>query len=176
MADETTETDEQTSQPAEPAAPQTPKQRRQARRLRSRSGGADRALSPAERQAERERLRAERKAARRRRRLKLRERARAARAERPAAAPTPPREHGPGRPKIRQGVVTSAKPDKTIKVRIDRARPHSRYGKIVRASSTLHAHDERNDAHEGDVVRVVESRPLSRTKRWRLLEVLERAR
>ena len=56
------------------------------------------------------------------------------------------------------------------------ARRHRRYEKIVRSSSTLHAHDETNDAHEGDLVRVIESRPLSRTKRWRLVEVLERAK
>ena len=70
----------------------------------------------------------------------------------------------------------SAKPDKTITVRIDVARRHRRYEKIVRSSVTLHAHDETNDAGEGDTVRIVESRPLSRTKRWRLDEVLERAR
>ncbi|MCV5111574.1 30S ribosomal protein S17, partial [Escherichia coli] len=69
---------------------------------------------------------------------------------------------------MRQGVVTSDKADKTITVRIDVARRHRRYEKIVRSSTTLHAHDERNDAHVGDTVRVVESRPLSRTKRWRL--------
>ncbi|MEA2160410.1 MAG: small subunit ribosomal protein, partial [Solirubrobacteraceae bacterium] len=79
-------------------------------------------------------------------------------------------------PKTRQGVVVSAKPDKTISVRIDTARRHRTYKKIVRDSTTLHAHDERNEAHEGDTVRVVESRPLSRSKRWRLVEVVERAR
>jgi small subunit ribosomal protein S17 len=78
--------------------------------------------------------------------------------------------------KVRQGVVVSDKADKTITVRIDTARRHRRYEKIVRSSSTLHAHDENNDAHEGDTVRVVESRPLSRSKRWRLVDVLERAR
>ena len=61
-------------------------------------------------------------------------------------------------------------------MRIDVARRHRRYQKIVRSTTKLHAHDEANDAHEGDVVRVVESRPLSRTKRWRLVEVVERAR
>jgi small subunit ribosomal protein S17 len=61
-------------------------------------------------------------------------------------------------------------------VRIEVQRAHRVYGKVVRTSSTLHAHDERNEAHPGDTVRVVESRPLSRTKRWRLVEVLERAR
>src|SRR5205807_8770844 len=81
-----------------------------------------------------------------------------------------------GRPKTRQGVVVSAKPDKTITVRIDLTRRHRHYKKIVRGSTTLHAHDERNEAHEGDTVRVMESRPLSRTKRWRLVEILERAR
>src|SRR4029077_20657068 len=78
--------------------------------------------------------------------------------------------------KVRQGVVVSDKADKTITVRIDTARRHRRYEKIVRSSSTLHAHDENNDAHEGDTVRVIESRPLSRSKRWRLVDVLERAR
>ena len=66
--------------------------------------------------------------------------------------------------------------DKTITVRIDLTRSHRMYGKIVRSSSTLHAHDEANDANAGDTVRVIESRPLSKTKRWRLVEVLERAR
>ena len=93
-----------------------------------------------------------------------------------APPPAPAKEHGPGRPKVRQGVVVSSKPDKTITVRIDIARRHRMYKKIVRESTTLHAHDERNDAHEGDLVRIVESRPLSRTKRWRLVEVLERSR
>jgi small subunit ribosomal protein S17 len=71
--------------------------------------------------------------------------------------------------------VISDKAPKTITVRIDVARRHRRYEKIVRSSTTLHAHDESDDAREGDVVRVIESRPLSRTKHWRLLDVLERA-
>ena len=104
----------------------------------------------------------------------------ARRAERgPAAAPSAApevREHGPGRPKVRTGVVVSAKPDKTITVRIDVTRRHRVYKKIVRSSSTLHVHDERNDANEGDLVRVIECRPMSRTKRWRLTDVLERSR
>ncbi|NLT07475.1 MAG: 30S ribosomal protein S17 [Solirubrobacterales bacterium] len=77
---------------------------------------------------------------------------------------------------MRQGVVVSDKADKTITVQIDMARPHRTYGKIVRTTATLHAHDERNEAGAGDTVRVVESRPLSRTKRWRLVEIVERAR
>ncbi len=72
--------------------------------------------------------------------------------------------------------MVSAKADKTITVRIDVARRHPQYEKVVRRSATLHAHDAQNDANEGDTVRIVETRPLSRTKRWRLVEVVERAR
>ena len=72
--------------------------------------------------------------------------------------------------------MVSNKADKTITVRIEVQRAHRTYGKVVRTSSTLHAHDERNEANAGDTVRIVESRPLSRTKRWRLVEILERAR
>ncbi|MGA2928168.1 MAG: 30S ribosomal protein S17 [Solirubrobacteraceae bacterium] len=89
---------------------------------------------------------------------------------------TPARERPPGVQKTRQGVVVSDRADKTITVRIDTARRHRRYEKIVRTSRTLHAHDERNDAHLGDTVIVRESRPLSRTKRWRLVDVIERAK
>ena len=77
---------------------------------------------------------------------------------------------------MRQGIVVSDKADKTITVRIDVTRSHRVYKKIVRSSSTLHAHDERNEANTGDTVRIVESRPISRSKRWRLIEILERAR
>ncbi|HEY5141999.1 MAG TPA: 30S ribosomal protein S17 [Solirubrobacteraceae bacterium] len=77
---------------------------------------------------------------------------------------------------MRQGIVVSDKADKTITVRIDTAKRHPRYQKIVRSTKSLHAHDERNDAHEGDTVRVVECRPMSRSKRWRLVEILERAK
>jgi ribosomal protein uS17 len=74
------------------------------------------------------------------------------------------------------GPVISDNADKTLVVRVDIARRHKRYHKILRHSMTLSVHDERNDAHEGDTVRVQECRPMSRTKRWRLLDVLERAR
>jgi small subunit ribosomal protein S17 len=101
-----------------------------------------------------------------------------AKAKAPAstAEPIAPRERAPGAPKVRQGIVVSDKADKTITVRIDVARRHRRYEKIVRTSNTLHAHDERNDAHIGDTVIVREARPLSRTKRWRLVQVVERAK
>jgi small subunit ribosomal protein S17 len=125
---------------------------------------------------EREERRRKKAAQRRRTRAKQKEKRVAARAETPATPPIEGKQHGPGRPKVRQGVVVSNKADKTITVRIDVTRRHRTYKKIVRQSTTLHAHDERNDANEGDVVRIVESRPLSRTKRWRLVEITERAR
>ena len=125
---------------------------------------------------EREERRRKLAAARSRRRAKEKEKRAAARAATPAAPPIEGKGHGPGKPKVRQGVVVSDKADKTIVVRIDVTRRHRTYKKIVRHSTTLHAHDERNDAHAGDTVRIVESRPLSRLKRWRLVEVVERAR
>jgi small subunit ribosomal protein S17 len=109
-------------------------------------------------------------------RAKLKAKRVAARAEAPVVEEQHAPEHGPGRPKVRQGVVVSDKGDKTIVVRVDVARRHRRYQKILRSSSTLHVHDERNDANAGDTVRVQECRPMSRTKRWRLVEILERAR
>ena len=90
-------------------------------------------------------------------------------------AGTPPAPRVPGPKKVRQGTVVSAGGDKTITVEIAVVRRHPTYEKVVRRTSKLHAHDEANEAQEGDVVRVVESRPVSRTKRWRLLEILEKA-
>ena len=78
--------------------------------------------------------------------------------------------------RVLQGVVVSDKNDKTVVVRIDRQVRHSLYNKTVRRSSKLAAHDEANDAHVGDTVRVMETRPVSKSKRWRVVEVLERAR
>jgi len=81
-----------------------------------------------------------------------------------------------GKPKERQGLVTSDKTDKTITVQIDSARRHPVYEKIVRQRHKIHVHDEKNEASEGDVVRVIETRKLSKTKHWRLIEVIEKAR
>jgi len=92
-----------------------------------------------------------------------------------AKPPRPAPASVPGR-KERRGVVVSDAMDKTIVVRIDTVQKHERYGKVVRRSSKLHAHDEQNAAGVGDVVRIVETRPLSATKRWRLLEIIEKAR
>jgi small subunit ribosomal protein S17 len=162
---------------AEPVEQLTPKERRARARAAKRASEARSSRSPEERHAERV---AERrvKAARRRAR-RLQERAKAAERRKSAPAPEPLAPvHAPveGTRKVRQGIVVSDKAEKTITVRIDVARRHRRYEKIVRSSSTVHAHDENNDAHEGDVVRVIESRPLSRTKRWALVDVVERAR
>ena len=89
---------------------------------------------------------------------------------------TPPASREPGSKKVRQGKVVSAAADKTITVEIAVVRRHATYEKVVRRTSKVRAHDESNAAQEGDVVRVIEARPTSRLKRWRLLEVLERAR
>ena len=158
--------------PAEPAAPALSK-REQRTADRHAEASKRPSRTPEERQAERVERRKAKAVARRRRRLQEREKAAANRTEVP---PTPPVERPEGRPKERQGVVVSAKPDKTVVVRIDVARRHRRYEKIVRSSVKLHAHDEANEAGEGDTVRIVESRPLSKTKRWRLTEVLEKAK
>jgi small subunit ribosomal protein S17 len=87
-----------------------------------------------------------------------------------------PSERVRGRRKVRTGVVVSDGMDKTVVVRIDRSFLHPLYGKTVRRSKKLAAHDEANEAHVGDRVRVAETRPLSKTKRWRLMEIVERAR
>ena len=81
-----------------------------------------------------------------------------------------------GRTVERRGVVVSSAMDKTIVVRVETLKAHPRYKKIIRRSTKFHAHDERNEANVGDVVRIVETRPLSKTKRWRLAEVVEAAK
>ncbi|MCB9049193.1 MAG: 30S ribosomal protein S17 [Lewinellaceae bacterium] len=78
--------------------------------------------------------------------------------------------------KQRTGVVTSNKMDKTIAVSVERRLRHPIYGKFVKKSKKFIAHDENNDCNIGDVVRIMESRPLSKTKRWRLVEIVERAK
>jgi small subunit ribosomal protein S17 len=98
------------------------------------------------------------------------------RSKKEAGTGTPPAEDESAGRKTRQGRVTSSKPDKTITVAIEVARRHPQYEKIVRRSRTLHVHDARNEAGEGDLVRVIETRPISRTKRWRLVEILEKAK
>jgi small subunit ribosomal protein S17 len=81
-----------------------------------------------------------------------------------------------GRRQERRGVVVSSAMDKTIVVKVEMTKAHPRYKKVVRRSVKFHAHDEQNSAHVGDIVRIIETRPLSKTKRWRLAEVVEAAR
>jgi small subunit ribosomal protein S17 len=81
-----------------------------------------------------------------------------------------------GARKVRVGVVVSDKMQKTVVVRIDRRVPHPIYGKMVTRSKNFKAHDEENSAKAGDTVRIAETRPLSKDKRWRVVEIVERAR
>jgi small subunit ribosomal protein S17 len=168
------ETPAEEEAPAAEAGPSRKERNAAARKAKAKSAAGPRSLE--DRLAERKAHRETNAAARTRYRARLKAKRAEARAAAPASDEQHAPEHGPGRPKVRQGVVVSDKGDKTIVVRIDVARRHRRYHKILRSSSTLHVHDERNDAHAGDTVRVVECRPMSKTKRWRLTEVLERAR
>jgi small subunit ribosomal protein S17 len=144
------------------------KERRRLQRSRQpHEAGA--ALSPEERIAKRAEERKLKAVSRRKERA-------AAKQGKTAGTGTPPAEKDAVAAKTRQGLVVSNKGEKTITVRIDIARRHPTYEKVVRRSRTLHAHDERNEAGEGDTVRIIETRPLSKTKRWRLVEVLERAK
>lgn len=154
---------------AEPEATLPPKEaRKRSRSTHTGEGGPQR--SDEERATARVETRRANAAARSRRRAQER----AKRGE--PGQGTPPAEREPGVRKQQLGTVVSDSADKTITVRVDTVRRHRRYEKVVRQSATVHAHDERNEASAGDVVRVVESRPLSRTKRWRLVEVVEKAR
>ena len=137
---------ERSRRPAEPRPQQSPEERAAARREAQKQAGRKRASYRTKRRGKKE-----------------------------AGTGTPPAERRSAGRKTRQGRVVSSKPDKTITVQIEVARRHPQYEKIVRRSRTLHAHDARNEAGEGDLVRVVETRPLSRTKRWRLIEILEKA-
>jgi len=78
--------------------------------------------------------------------------------------------------KIKTGVVVSDKADKTITVNVQRQVVHPKYEKIIRLSKKYKAHDEKNESHIGDTVRIMETRPLSKTKRWRLVEIVEKAK
>ncbi len=175
-AEEASESDDDTPPAEEKAAEPEPnpedelpwkERRRLARSRKPHKAGPQQTVE--ERKAARAQERKRRGAERRKERA-------AARARKVAGTGTPPAEKVAVAAKVRQGIVVSDKGQKTIVVRIDTARRHPTYEKVVRRSRTLHAHDERNEAGEGDVVRVVETRPLSKTKRWRLIEVLEKAK
>ncbi len=97
-------------------------------------------------------------------------------AERNPIIRLPKPEHERGRRQERRGVVVSSAMDKTIVVKVDTVKAHPRYKKVVRRSRKFHAHDEQNSAKVGDMVRIVETRPLSKLKNWRLAEIVEAAR
>jgi ribosomal protein uS17 len=88
----------------------------------------------------------------------------------------PKPEHERGRRQERRGVVVSDAMEKTVVVQVDTIKAHPKYKKVVKHSTKFHAHDERSEAKIGDVVRIIETRPLSKTKRWRLVEIVEAAR
>ena len=162
------------AEPAEPAEQLSPKEIR--RRKRSTfTGEAGPALSTEER-IERRIAERKRKAGERRRYRQGRGAARAKAEGKGTGTGTPAAEREPGNPKVRQGIVVSDKMDKTITVRVESARRHPAYEKVIRSSKMYHAHDERNEAGEGDTVRLVETRPMSKTKHWRLTEILEKAK
>jgi small subunit ribosomal protein S17 len=159
------------AEPAEPEEVLPPKERR--KRAKSHKNRRPKYTGTLEeRRAQRDVHRKKKAVQRRAHRAKQRE-------EHKAAGPregTPKAVSEPGTKKIQQGTVVSSKTDKTITVAIDVQESHRMYKKVVRHTKKLTAHDATNDANEGDVVRVIESRPLSKTKRWRLVEVVERAR
>ena len=163
---------------AEPASRLAPKERR--RKARSTHAGEARpARSPEERHAERVAERKAKAARRRTRRLQERAKRTAARASGAVSTPeplAPVHAQTEGVRKVRQGVVVSDKADKTIVVKVDVTKLHPRYKKVVRRSVKFHAHDETNQAGIGDTVRIVETRPLSKTKCWRLAEIVEKAK
>jgi len=97
-------------------------------------------------------------------------------AERKPITRTPKPESERGRRQERRGVVVSSAMDKTIVVKVDTIKSHRRYKKVVRRSVKFHAHDEQNSANVGDIVRIVETRPLSKTKHWRLVQIVEAAK
>jgi small subunit ribosomal protein S17 len=138
---------ERSRRPHEATPPQSPEERKAARMAEQKRRGAER----------------------------RKERA-GAKAKKTPGTGTPVAEKDANAAKVRQGVVVSDKGQKSITVRVDIVRRHPTYEKVIRRSRTLHAHDERNEAGEGDTVRVVETRPMSKTKRWRLVEILEKAK
>jgi len=160
-------------EPAEPDPLDDLPWKERKRILKSReSGAAGPEKTPEEREADRQKDRAAKARARRKRRGEEK-------AERTPGSGegSPPAEKiRTGKPKERQGLVTSNKGNKSITVQIDSARRHPVYEKVVRQRHKIHVHDERNEASEGDIVRVIETRKLSKTKHWRLIEIVEKAR
>ncbi len=78
--------------------------------------------------------------------------------------------------KVKVGIVSSNKMDKTITVKVERKVKHPLYGKFIKKTTGFHAHDEKNECSIGDIVKIMEARPMSKTKRWRLVEVVEKVK
>jgi small subunit ribosomal protein S17 len=178
MSEETpTETTEETTEPAEPEAgapeaEETPAaEEGTATPAEPAAEAAEEPAAPAQPQPKKKRKRVPRSERRRRPKPK-----RDQTGERKPITRQPKPEHERGRRQERRGVVVSAAMDKTIVVRVDVVKAHPKYKKVVRRSQRFHAHDEQNQAKTGDVVRIVETRPISKTKNWRLAEVVEVAR
>jgi len=160
-------------EPAEPDPLDDLPWKERKRILKSReSGAAGPEKTPEEREADRQKDRAAKARARRKRRGEEK----AERTPGTGEGSPPAEKIRTGKPKERQGLVTSNKGNKSITVQIDSARRHPVYEKIVRQRHKIHVHDERNEASEGDIVRVIETRKLSKTKHWRLIEIVEKAR
>jgi len=175
--DETVEETPEAEAPAEEAAPETePNPEDELPWKEKRRLERSRRPHEAKPQQTAEERKAERLAERKRHAAERRKERAGAKAKKTPGTGTPVAEKDANAAKVRQGIVVSDKGQKTITVRIDTARRHPTYEKVVRRSRTLHAHDERNEAGEGDTVRVVETRPMSKTKRWRLVEILEKAK
>jgi small subunit ribosomal protein S17 len=131
---------------------------------------------PAEPQAQSQPKKKYKRLPRSQRPQKTRPKRAAATGERKPISREPKPEHDRGRRQERRGVVVSDAMDKTIVVKVDTIRAHPRYKKVIRRSTKFHAHDEANTAKVGDLVRIVETRPLSKTKNWRLAEIVEAAK
>jgi ribosomal protein uS17 len=151
-------------QPVEEAAAETPAAEEAAVESPAQEAGAQ----PAEKKKRKRLPRAQR----RQRPKPVRQRS----SERRPITRTPKPESERGRRQERRGVVVSSTMDKTIVVKVDTIKAHPRYKKVVRRSVKFRAHDEQNAANVGDVVRIVETRPLSKTKRWRLAQIVEAAK
>jgi small subunit ribosomal protein S17 len=132
--------------------------------------------APAEPQAQSQPKKKYKRLPRSQRPQKTRPKRAAATGERKPISREPKPEHDRGRRQERRGVVVSDAMDKTIVVKVDTIRAHPRYKKVIRRSTKFHAHDEANTAKVGDLVRIVETRPLSKTKNWRLAEIVEAAK
>jgi len=187
MADEITETPDEPTTADEPEAGETvPEAVAEAAASEAVAGGEAEASADAEPAAEAEAPApaeaapvAEKKKRKRIPRPERRQRSKPAREQVDGRKPItrlekPERERG--RSQERRGVVVSSAMDKTIVVRVETLKAHRKYKKIIRRSTKFHAHDESNEAKVGDVVRIVETRPLSKTKRWRLAEIVEEAK